>query len=251
MNYPQLTSIQVTKLWTENFLGLDRRPRVSAGAFQAMGNMTGEPWPLLCSRKKRGLVAELERPLGIYAMEKLAWIDGRTLYYGGQATPINTLSLEENMLPKRMVSMGAYLLIFPDGYYYNTANALDYGSVNRLYLSPAGGSVSFTLCDQEGTPYAAGASDTEPQNPAEGQYWIDTSGDVSVLNVYGGEWTQVPSVYVKISAPGIGAGLSPLDGVTLSGISGGATARIQEQLALLNNTVTVTAAPETSGGCPP
>lgn len=81
MHYPTLQPIPSHALWTEQFTGLDRRPRTYDGSFDAMGNMTGDQWPLLCSRKKRGIVAELEKPLGMIAMEKLAWIDGSTLYY--------------------------------------------------------------------------------------------------------------------------------------------------------------------------
>ena len=184
MHYPQISADRSTKLWTQQFTGLDRRPRTGDGAFIAMGNMTGDPWPLLSSRKKRGIVAELKNPLGLYAMEQLAWIDGDTLYYGGEATPIDNLSLEEDMLPKQMVSMGAYLLIFPDGVFYNTINPMDYGSVNRLYQSPAGGNITYTLSDREGTAYPSDiASDTAPENPQEGDYWLDTSGEVSALYV--------------------------------------------------------------------
>ena len=122
MHYPKLKAIPSRTLWTEQFTGLDRRPRTYDGAFDAMGNMTGESWPLLCSRKKRGIVAELEQPLGLMAMEKLAWIDGSTLYYGGEPTPITGLSLDADMLPKQMVSMGENLLVFPDGVYCNTVD---------------------------------------------------------------------------------------------------------------------------------
>lgn len=241
MHYPQISADRSTKLWTQQFTGLDRRPRTGDGAFIAMGNMTGDPWPLLSSRKKRGIVAELKNPLGLYAMEKLAWIDGDTLYYGGEATPIDNLSLEEGMLPKRMVSMGAYLLIFPDGVFYNTINPMDYGSVNRLYQSPAGGTITYTLSDREGTAYPSDiASDTAPENPQEGDYWLDTSGEVSALYMYGdGDWIAVLTAYIKISAPGIGVGVMPQDGVRLSGIAGGSTERVHAQLDLLNNTALV------------
>ena len=125
MEYPALRPVAARQLWTEAFPGLDRRPRAQDGAFDAMGNMTGDPWPLFASRGKRGIVAERERPLGLKAMEELAWIDGSTLYYGGQPTAINQLSLKADMLPKRLVSMGAYLLVFPDGMYWNTADPED------------------------------------------------------------------------------------------------------------------------------
>ena len=69
MHYPTLKTVASQQVWTEQFTGLDRRPRAGDGAFAAMGNMTGENWPLLSSRKKRGVVAELENPLGTTTMQ--------------------------------------------------------------------------------------------------------------------------------------------------------------------------------------
>jgi hypothetical protein len=68
MLYPLLNHIDTQRLWTESFSGLDRRPRSYDGTFEAMGNMVGEPWPLLCAGKKRGLLRELEKPLGLMAL---------------------------------------------------------------------------------------------------------------------------------------------------------------------------------------
>ena len=247
MLYPTLNETAVQRLWTEQFSGLDRRPRTYDGAFEAMGNMTGDPWPLISSRKKRGLAATLKEPLGMMALGKLAWIDGDTLYWGGEATPVNSLSRDAAMLPKQMVGMGAYILIFPDKMYYNTADPSDWGTMERLWESP--GAVAFTLCDMDGTDYPRGkvtVSDTPPANPAEGDYWINTSGSVHALYRYNGmyeDWYGVSSVYVKISAPGIGAGLKTQDGVKISGIAyTGTNEALKKQLEMLNQASVVQAA---------
>ena len=248
MLYPALRASPARQQWTERFLGLDRRPRASEGAFEAMGNLCGQPWPLLSSRDKRGVAAELERPLGLLAMEKLAWIDGNTLYYGGMPTPVQGLSLEADMLPKRMVSMGAYLLVFPDGVYYNTADPSDYGSINRLYETGENQETAFSLCDGEGEPYPAGAVTASAQAPAApqpGDYWLDTSAQPRTLRRWQEEWQAVESVYVRISAPGIGAGLNLRDGVTLSGIQGPENDEaLAQQLSALNATHLVQAVGE-------
>ena len=248
MRYPTLQAIPSKQLWTEQFTGLDRRPRTYDGAFAAMGNKTGENWPLLSSRKKRGIVAELDNPLGMMAMEKLAWIDGSTLYYDGKPTPITDLSLDDSMLPKQMVSMGAYLLVFPDGVYCNTVNMTDHGSVNRLYESAEGQSVSFSLCTLEGQEYprtSMTVSDAEPEEPEEGDYWLDTSGETHALYRWTGEWTGISSVSIRIGAPGIGSDLKVQDGVTISGVSyEGENETLKTQLELLNNTHLVLAVGE-------
>lgn len=236
MHYPKINGYTGGKYWVQTFAGLDRRPRTPDGAFSAMGNMVGEPWPLLCSRPKRRVIAEVGKPLGMIAMDKLAWIDGTTLYYDGEATPVNSLSVAEDMLPKRMVSMGAYLLIFPDGVYYNTQDAADHGSINRLWQ--ASGQVTFTLCNREGAAYPGGiASSDRPANPTQNQYWLDTGSETHGLWQYTGAWISVPTVYIKIGSPGIGQGLSAGDGVKLSGIAyEGLDEGIQKQFELLNAT---------------
>ena len=195
MEYPKLKKIKTERRCTEQFKGLDRRPQAEAGAFSAMGNMTGEPWPLLSSRKKRGLVAELSNPQALAALGKLAWIDGDTLYYDGQATPVNDLSLNADMLPKRLTAMGVYLVIMPDKRYYNTMNPADRGYIERLWESA--GSVTFS-------PITVGSGASMEQ-------------------------------YVKITATGIGLGLNPEDGVRFSGIQyTGSNSVLREQLEALN-----------------
>ena len=244
MLYPKLNKIKTARQWTEQFLGLDRRPRTYDGAFDAMGNMTGEPWPLLSSRKKRGLVAELDSPQAMAALGKLAWIDGSTLYFNGQATAINDLSLDADMLPKRITAMGAYLLIMPDKRYYNTVDPEDRGGIERLWASR--GSVTFTLCDMDGIDYPLSETflgDRDPlslanETPGEGDYWLNTGEYPHALyRLYDGKWVSVSSTYVKISGAGIGEGLNVQDGVRISGIEySGNDAAFGEQLEFLNQT---------------
>ena len=144
MRYPVLNELETSKLMTSNFIGLDRRPRTNAGAFSDMENMTGEPYPLVSSRKQRGLITTLSSPQAMLAAGKIAYIDGSTLYYDHAATPIKDLSLAAEDLPKHMTTMGAYILVFPDGAYYNTVDPADYGRINRLW--EAQGAVAFTPC---------------------------------------------------------------------------------------------------------
>ena len=243
MLYPELQNTQAQRLWTEQFIGLDRRPRAYDGAFSSMGNMSGDPFPLLSSRKKRGLVAALEEPKALAALGELAWIDGNALYYGGQKTALDDLSDEG---PKRIVTMGAYLLVFPDRVYYNTAKPEDYGAIDRLWESS--GDVAFTLCDMDGIDYPRGkftVSDEPPENPEYGDYWINTSEETHTLYQYNEmyeDWYGVSSVYIKIAATGIGAGLNVQDGVELSGIAyDGEDESLKKQFDFLNEAMTVMA----------
>ncbi|MBR0227508.1 MAG: hypothetical protein IJQ62_04075 [Clostridia bacterium] len=195
MQYPYLNEIKTERRWTEEFTGLDRRVRAEEGSFSAMGNMAGDPWPLLSSRKRRGLVAELNDPQAMTALGKLAWIDGSTLYYDGQATPVNDLSLAADMLPKRLTAMGVYLVIMPDKRYYNVMDPADRGYIERLWQSE--GRVTFA-------PVTVGSGASREE-------------------------------YVKISCTGIGRGLNPEDGVRISGARyTGNNAVLREQVDALN-----------------
>ncbi len=279
MLYPTLNSISRAREWTYSFSGLDRRPLAYNGAqgkgnsitpmtFSAMGNMSGEQRPLLCSRKKRGIVAELEDPQALAALGKLAWIDGGTLYYGGEPTAVNDLSTDADMLPKRLITMGAYLIIMPDKRYFNTADPADTGSIERLYATETGVIVRLTLCDMDGTEYPEDeffisdrdplltyeewaeaqeegqeeepgeGTEDPPQLPEEGDYWLDTSRKPHALyQLYEGEWVGIPALYVKIQAVGIGQGLARQDGVRISGIEyAGEDTGLGEQIEALNGT---------------
>ena len=156
MQFPMLDSVPTQRLYTEEFIGLDRRPRTNDGAFSDMENMSGDPRPLISSRKKRGLVAQLQSPGGMIANGGLAWVDGSTLYFNGQATPVNDLASGE----KQLVAMGAYIVIFPDGAYYNTQDATDYGRIDR----------EWTLGDDDYAQFAICAM-TAPNTPATPPTW--------------------------------------------------------------------------------
>lgn len=240
MQYPNLNIIKTQQLYTESFRGLDRRPRAGAGAFSDMLNMQGSPLPLVSTRQRRGLAARLQSPQALAAAGKIAYIDGNTLYYDHEPTPINDLSDEA---PKRIAVMGAYLIVFPDAVYYNTVNPEDYGTINRLWTQEEGWEANIHLCAMDGIIFSdedIPAADTAPENPREGDYWIDTSGDIHGLYRYSAvreEWEGIPTVYLRISSKGIGSGLSRGDGVEISGIKGeDIDPDLMDQLEALNST---------------
>ena len=246
MLYPALQPGNRQRVTTEQFLGLDRRPRTNDGAFEDMQNMSGDPWPLLSARKRRGLVATLTNPLGLVSNNGLLWIDGTTLYHNGTATAVTNISTSTDMKPKRIAMMGAYVVIFPDGLYYNTADATDYGSINRLWGASA--SVTMAICDMDGTVYPENkitVSETEPDSPADGDYWIDSSQATHALYQYRADfedWQGIATVYIKLSATNIGKDLNVQDNVEISGISySGSDESLAKQLALLNATHVVQA----------
>ena len=113
------------------------------------------------------------------------------------------------MIPKKIVSMGAYCLIWPDKVYFNTVDLTDSGGMERR-LTLNGENLSAIMCRGDGTDYdmtSITQGTTPPENPGNGDFWLDTSGDSDVLRQYiigTMEWIEVPTIYTKISGTGIG-----------------------------------------------
>ena len=218
MYYPKLKAGKSARVSTERFLGYDHRLRIRDGAFYDTRNLSGDQFPLLASRRPRSLAATLQDPGGLLEKDAPCWVADGTLYVNGLATAVTGLSAGE----KQLVSMGAYVLIFPDKRYYNTADPTDTGSMEASYRSL--GTVTYTPCDAEGQPYTIGSTGTtEPEAPANGEIWIDTGEEGGVYRQWSQAsvmWVEIATVYTKISFTSRGQ-LPQLfrqyDGVTISG----------------------------------
>ena len=203
---------------TDTFAGYNHNLKIGDGEFYETKNLTSAYYPLLAERKKRGLVRRLTAPGGLLAKDKLAYVDNGTLYYDGEATSLTGLSAGE----KQLVSMGAYICVFPDKKYCNTADEDDHGSMEAYYTST--GTVKYTMCRADGSEYAKPAvSAAAPESPENAALWIDTSQEKHALKQYSSatqEWVSIPTVYTRIQfisngeIPGL---FSVYDGVTISG----------------------------------
>ncbi|MFZ5975204.1 MAG: hypothetical protein ACOYU3_07330 [Bacillota bacterium] len=198
------------------FGGYDHRPQISENAFDDMANMSSSLYPILSPRGKRGTLTLLSTPNGIAAKSNLFWVDGTALYHNGAL--VTGLTLQNNA--KQFVSMGAYLLIWPDKVYYNTEDQT-YGNLGAEIT--IAGDVTCTLTKQDGTAYGTPTvSSTAPVDPADGDLWLDTSQTTHILKQYSatsGTWVAVATTYVKIAAENIGAQFAQYDGVTISGLN--------------------------------
>ena len=251
MYYPPLKKKNGQQVVTTTFGGINRAEKIGDGEFAKAMNLSTREYPMLCPRKPRGHVRTLANPGGMIAKDKLCWVDGNKVYYDGTAVAGLTLSTAEADWPKQLVGMGAYVVIFPDKKYFNSVDLTDCGSLEDEYRSS--GNVNYSICRMDGTDYPSiTASDTEPENPQNGDYWIDTTGDEHRLMVYSytyGTWTQIYSVYTRISLPGIGSHFKEGDTVEISGIAAnptiptGSKTRSAEKLrvsdALAGNATTV------------
>ena len=90
---PSLNEQATQRRSTDVFMGYNHRLKIADGEFYDTGNLTTSYYPLLASRRKRGLVREFENFQGMTTLnDKLAYVDKQILYYDGQATPVTGLS---------------------------------------------------------------------------------------------------------------------------------------------------------------
>ena len=233
MQFPTLTEQGQSREMISTFAGYDHNRSIAANAFYDMKNMSSDGYPLLQSRARRGVVRQMETPQGILAKDAMAWADGGKLYYNG--AEIMGLTLTEG--EKQLVSMGAYLLIWPDKKYLNTKDLTDFGGLEASYASS--GTVTYLLCGADGSPLSK-VSATKPEEPKGGEYWIDTTQTPHSLMMWSESsemWIGVATVYTKIQAVGIGKPFREGDGVEISGAAyGGDSDVVQAQFEELNGT---------------
>lgn len=98
------------------FRGLDHNESVRDGYLYDMKNLTGDSYPVLRVRRGHTKVRTIEKPNGLFAREKLCWVDGTGFYYDG----VRKGTVADSQ--KTFARLGSYVLIFPDKAYYNAAN---------------------------------------------------------------------------------------------------------------------------------
>ncbi len=216
MKLPVMNVIKRTTETLNAFAGLDQRPKPQEAAFAQMKNVTCERLPLMAAREPRERVRTLRRPGGLFAHDRLCWVDGRDFYYDGEA--VGRVTEGE----KQFVRMGAQVLIWPDAMCYNSVSK-EFISLCASFTTYSDVDVVCSLCKLDGTDYEEYTVGKEaPANPENGQLWMDTSTDPNVLRYYSktaAMWLSVPTVYTKIASVGIGEKFKKNDGVTISGMT--------------------------------
>ena len=226
MRYSTLTEIPTSRSIIDAFGGYNHNLRISDGEFYDMKNLCSDHYPLLSPRAKRGSFEYPQngtvshRTNGIIAKDTLCYVDGTTLYIGNYA--VTGLILSDS--PKTLVSMGAYIVIFPDKVYVNTKDFTDYGSLEATFTAS---SASYEMCKVDGEVYTDVPRQTTPPNTDEHTLWIDTSTSRHALKQYSASnavWSQIASTYIKISAPNIARSFKQYDAVKISGLPSDVTA---------------------------
>lgn len=240
MKLPTLNEIATSRSIVDVFKGYNHNLRIGDGEFYDMQNLTSTHYPILSPRSKRGTYVEAFDPQCMIAKDSLCYLDGS--YFVMNEYRVD-LSLKEYH-SAQMVSMGAYVVIFTkdadgnavDNVWINTRDISQHGSVDAEYVSPEGTSVTFELCQISGATYdSAPHSPTEPSEPNNMDYWIDTSSTPHTLKQWSETqemWISIATTYIKISAPGIGVNFEQYDGVKISGVE-------SQELSDLNSTMAI------------
>ena len=233
MKYPTLPVQNSSRELVEYFKGYNHNLRIAKNEFYDMQNMTSDHYPVLSPRGKRGFFAKPASPQGIIAKDTICYVDGADFVMGEYRIAIGLSTAAEDC-PKQLTSMGAYVIIMPDKKYINTMDITEFGNIEASFTTTT--DVSFELCTIAGDVYSdTTISPAEPSNPANLDYWIDTSTTPNTLKQYSatsGMWVSIATTYVKISATGIGKAFQQYDGVTISGIQ---AAKLQD----LNSTMVI------------
>lgn len=221
MSYlPNLEECRVTRLLTDNFFGYDHNDKIADGAWWEEENLSTRNYPLFSPRQPRGRIGITGGLQGLCVKEYPAYVKDGLVYYNNTVIPGVTVSAEGE---KQLVSMGAYLCIFPDGVYVNTQDFRDHGHMGHLNTISEG-EITIAPCNMSGREYDLHDAYIQPKQPGEaknGQYWIDTSQVPHRLKEYTdttGQWIQITTVYAKLKCAGIADGLNKNDAVTISGV---------------------------------
>ncbi len=219
MAFPRLRVPSSSRQMIDTFGGYNHNLRIGDGEFYNMKNMSSDDYPLLSTRKARGIYAVADNPTGLIAKDALCYVDGADFVFNGKR-----YDLELNDEPKQLISMGAYVIVLPDKKYFNTEDDTDFGKIEATFVTSE--PVTFSMCRIDGAEYSIDEVDAiapgEDADRADGMIWVDTSTSPNVLKQWSkssGMWIQIASTYVKIASTGIGKAFELYDGITISGLA--------------------------------
>lgn len=237
MKLPYIEETSPSRIVTETFYGYNNHLKIAINEFCGMENLSARDFPMIGTRPQRGTIASLTAPQGMISKDALLYVDaGRVFYNGAEVTGLTLTPTGE----KQIVSMGAYAVFFPDKKYLNTADLSDYGSIDAAWSASEAQKIKFELCKADGTERSPKYVQAyEPSSPANGDLWIDTSETPHLLKQYAGDsrsWLSIMTVYVKISATGIGTNFKEGDGVEISGATYSVGGPLKDQIEDLDGT---------------
>jgi len=149
------------------FGGLVHTPACADGELYDSKNLCADNYPLLSTRKKRGLYKTLTKANGLAARDVLMWVDGTSFVYDGSTK--GTVADSK----KAFVFMGPWVVIWPDKAYYNVLTD-EFGMLEETYISGAG-QISFS----DGT-YADVAADANSITTSGVAFYFEVGDAVTI-----------------------------------------------------------------------
>ena len=129
---------------------------------------------------------------------KLAYMIRNKLYWNGETVDFSSNEIMEDESPQKLISFGAYILIFPLGRYLNTNDISDYG---KLGAKTSIQNIQYFACNLTGAEYEYTLSKSAPENPEDGKYWMRKSDEGDALYRWSetmAMWVAVGTTYIKI-----------------------------------------------------
>lgn len=150
----------------------------------------------------------------VIKQDKLCYMIGETLYYDGERYDYSEyLVNDDHTKDVQMISFGALILIFPQGLYFNTQTKETGALGNKASVT---GEIKYSVSDRDGKSINATESDTAPENPEDGDYWLNTK--TNGLYLYSKtlmRWETVSTTYIRIDLPGKISGFKKGDAVAM------------------------------------
>ncbi|MBR2906775.1 MAG: hypothetical protein IKC26_01865 [Clostridia bacterium] len=161
MKLPTLSAHSVSRDMISTFGGYHHHSTVPDNSFFDMKNLSADHYPALSVRRARGIFkdSEVTAPSAMIYTDRLCYVDGSALVIGAERIECG-LSTASSMLPKKLVSMGTYIIVFPDHYYVNMADTSDQGAIETRfssYVSLTYCNYTIGYCDENGATAASGS----------------------------------------------------------------------------------------------
>lgn len=229
MRLRQLAETPVIKDVTDYFYGIDVRPKIDDGWMSDNYNIDSVNIPTLSSRGCLFEYKDNRYGMDVGTFMRLEEIDDVTytirinklMRWSGNNN-VKEYNLSElnsaDFHTRRLIVFGSTAVVFPD------MCALESHSTDVEFFNhriKAGSSpVEITMCTYEGTDITVSYNQSStPQNPSNGQYWIDTSKSDSVLKRWNSttdSWETVATNYIKIRYPGSRLGYTFKEGMNIN-----------------------------------
>lgn len=155
------------------FSGLNHNIGAGDGELYAMQNLCSDYYPLLATRQKRKKFKSLTKGNGLFAWEKLCWVDGADFYYDGEIKG----QLEDSQ--KQFAAINGYIIIAPDMAYYDVFNDR-FGRMEAEAQPAEGAEVVF----RDGTLFGEPAEANSIY--CAGIHWADRFREGDAITISGG-----------------------------------------------------------------